>query len=301
MKKKTSWAEKLKDGMYPQQGHTGDLSPKRPFTLWLYLLIVFALSWPFQIIAAIWGLDLLSRYTLHAISMTMVTVGTFIAGRYVFKDGFRDAGWCWGNFKHYLTVVGLALLLWVVPTILSLLTGKVKLPDKLTYIQWIWIAIFMLDFVPCFGEEFGWRGYMLPQLAKRYTPRKAVLIHSVIWWMWHLPVLIGVGVWIGITSAEEMKLPVISAIIIITTGTVIIGAIPAILHGVVFAYIWVWSGSLAVVTVYHLAYDGIRDSIESFIGSGTITGIWSVMVLVILGIILLWKGNWKSLEANKNE
>jgi len=28
----------------------------RSFSLWLYLLIVFALSWPFQIIAAIWGL-----------------------------------------------------------------------------------------------------------------------------------------------------------------------------------------------------------------------------------------------------
>src|SRR3990172_1139722 len=89
----------------------------REFSLWLYLLIVFGLSWPFQIIAAIWGLELLPRYTLHAVSMTMVTVGTFIAGRYVFKDGFSGAGWRWGRLKHYLAVIGFALLLWAVPAI----------------------------------------------------------------------------------------------------------------------------------------------------------------------------------------
>lgn len=301
VKKKTSWQEKLVNSDYPQQDYTDALPSRRPFSLWLYLLIVFGLSWPFQIIAAIWGLDLLPIYTLHAISMTMVTVGTFIAGRYVFKDGFSGSGWCWGKLKHHLTVIGLVLLLWAVPTIFDLLTGSIKLPDKLTYIQWIWIAIFLLNFIPCFGEEFGWRGYMLPRLAKRYTPRKAVLVHSVIWWIWHLPVLIGVGVWTGIMSAEEMNLSVSVEIAVTVAAVVILSAIPGILHGVVFAYIRVWSGSLAVVTVYHLAFDGVRDSIQSFIGSGPITGIWSVMILLMLGIMLLWKGNWKSLEANKNE
>ena len=53
---------------------------KRSFSLWLYLLIVFGLSWPFQIVAAIWGIELLPRYVLHATSMCIVTVGTFIAG-----------------------------------------------------------------------------------------------------------------------------------------------------------------------------------------------------------------------------
>lgn len=62
-----------------------------PFSLWRYLLIVFCLSWPFQIVAAIWGIELPPRYSLHATSMFMVTIGTFIAGRYVFRDGFGGA------------------------------------------------------------------------------------------------------------------------------------------------------------------------------------------------------------------
>jgi len=288
--------ENLKDGECLQKSYEGVSSTKRPFALWLYLLIVFGLSWPFQIIAAIWGWDLLPRYTLHAASMTMVTVGTFICGRYVFKDGFGDAGRHWGKLKHYLAVVGLVLLLWVVPAIVDLLLGKIKLPEKLTCIQWIWIAVFMLDFIPCFGEEFGWRGYMLPRLAKRYTPRKAVFVHSVIWWVWHWPVLIGIGAWIGITSAEEMKLPVVVASIITAAAVVILGALPSILHGAIIAYFWVWSGSLAVVTVYHLAYDGIRDSIGYFIGGGDVSGFFGMLVSVLLGAILIWKGNWKKLE-----
>lgn len=276
-----------------------DYAPKRPFSLWLYLLIVFALSWPFQIIAAIWGADLLPRYTLHAISMTMVTLGTLIAGRYVFKDGFAQAGWQWGRPKHYLAVIGFALLLWALPTIIELAIGQTTLPEVLSITDWIWITIFLLDFIPCFGEEFGWRGYMLPHLAERFSPRKAVLVHSIIWYIWHWPILIGLAVWMGIAGAAEMELPVWAAIAVMMLAILILGAVPAILHGVVFAYFWVWSASLAVVTVYHLAYDGVRDSIQTFIGSGSISAIWANVGIIALGAILLWKANWTPLAQNR--
>jgi len=55
----------------------------------LYLLIVFALSWPPQIAFALWGNDPTSGYLLSSLSMAMVTVGTFIAGRWVFETGPR--------------------------------------------------------------------------------------------------------------------------------------------------------------------------------------------------------------------
>lgn len=274
-------------------------SQARSFSLWLYLLIVFGLSWPFQIIAAIWGTELLPRFSLHATSMFMVTVGTFIAGRYVFRDGFAGAGWRWGKPKHYLAVVGLALLLWAVPTIADLALGTLSLPDKVTGTQLVWILVFLTGFVPCFGEEFGWRGYMLPRLAQRFSPRKAVLIHAVIWWAWHLPILVGVGVWTGIAVAPEMGLSVVLSVAITVASTVIFGAIPAVLHGVVFAYIWTRTRSLAVATVYHTAFDGVRDSLQTTIGLGPIAALWALVVLVILGIVFLWKGNWKNLEPDR--
>lgn len=39
-----------------------------------------------------------------------------------------------------------------------------------------------------FGEEFGWRGYLLPKLMP-LGGRKAVLISGVIWGVWHWPVI----------------------------------------------------------------------------------------------------------------
>lgn len=273
-----------------------DTYPSRPFSLWLYILIVFGLSWPFQIIAAIWGTELLPRFLLHSTSMFMVTVGTFIAGRYVFRDGFADAGWRWGKLKHHLLVIGLVLLLWALPTIADLAVGTLNLPDKVTGKQLIWISVFLTGFIPCFGEEFGWRGYMLPHLARRYKPRKAVLIHSIIWWIWHLPVLVGIGVWAGIAGAAKAGLPVWASVAVTTAATVIFGAVPAILHGVVFAYIWTRSRSLAVVTVYHLAFDGVRDSILNTVGAGPIAVTWASVLLIVLGIAFLWKGNWSNLQ-----
>ena len=69
----------------------------RPFSCWPYLLIVCGLSWPFQFVSAIWARDLLSIYVLNAASMMMVTLGTFLCGRFVFRDGFAGAGWKWGK------------------------------------------------------------------------------------------------------------------------------------------------------------------------------------------------------------
>lgn len=38
------------------------------------------------------------------------------------------------------------------------------------------------------GEEFGWRGYALPLLLKKYNPNAASLILGSIWAFWHLPI-----------------------------------------------------------------------------------------------------------------
>ncbi|WP_313692569.1 CPBP family intramembrane glutamic endopeptidase [Halorarum halobium] len=39
-----------------------------------------------------------------------------------------------------------------------------------------------------FGEEFGWRAYLLPKLLPLGT-RRAVLLHGVVWGVWHWPLI----------------------------------------------------------------------------------------------------------------
>lgn len=45
----------------------------------------------------------------------------------------------------------------------------------------VWIVTFGL------GEESGWRGFLLPELSKRFSLRVSALIVAVIWMLWHLP------------------------------------------------------------------------------------------------------------------
>jgi uncharacterized protein len=43
------------------------------------------------------------------------------------------------------------------------------------------------------GEEWGWRGYVLPRLQAKHSALVASLIVGVIWGVWHLPKFLGTG------------------------------------------------------------------------------------------------------------
>lgn len=45
------------------------------------------------------------------------------------------------------------------------------------------------------GEEYGWRGFLLPRLLERYDLLRSSLVSGMIWGVWHYPAyLIGTGV-----------------------------------------------------------------------------------------------------------
>lgn len=270
---------------------TQKVETQRPFSLTLYLLIVFGLSWPLQIIFALSDETLNLGY-LNLISMVMVTVGTFIAGRYVFRDGFKHAGWRWGKPSQYLWTFGLALFIFAVPSLLENLLGLHTVPAGISAgtILAGFAGSFLLTLIPGFGEEFGWRGYMLRHLVKRFTTRKAVLVHAFIWWAWHLPVIFTIGVRQGIGASVGESILLISLITLI----------PSMMNAVIFAYVWTATKSLAVSSVYHSAYDEVRDAIEKTVGFGPLVSIWEMAVTTLLGAFLLWKGNWQPLTEEKN-
>lgn len=47
----------------------------------------------------------------------------------------------------------------------------------------------ILNGIPTFGEEFGWRAYLQPKLLKLMSPRAAVILTGVIWGVWHAPLI----------------------------------------------------------------------------------------------------------------
>ncbi|MEL1135769.1 CPBP family intramembrane glutamic endopeptidase [Desulfitobacterium sp. THU1] len=99
------------------------------------------------------------------------------------------------RFKlRWMTVVFSLLLLYALASVFThaIVTGhwpdwsRFGLTEKLPNFNiWqtslVWILTFGL------GEESGWRGYMLPELYKRYSLLKSALIVAGVWIIWHLP------------------------------------------------------------------------------------------------------------------
>jgi len=41
------------------------------------------------------------------------------------------------------------------------------------------------------GEELGWRGFLLPELQRSFSPVKSSLIIGIVWTCWHIPLFFG--------------------------------------------------------------------------------------------------------------
>jgi uncharacterized protein len=67
------------------------------------------------------------------------------------------------------------------------------------------------------------------------------------------------------------------------------------LHAVIFAFVWARTNSITVATVYHAAFDEVRDTVESAVGFGPLVNNWQMIVITIAGGLLLWKVNWNEL------
>lgn len=52
------------------------------------------------------------------------------------------------------------------------------------------IAYSIVVFFPAFGEEWGWRGYLMPKLTAIMSKPAAIVAGGVIWGLWHAPLTI---------------------------------------------------------------------------------------------------------------
>ena len=55
----------------------------------------------------------------------------------------------------------------------------------------------LISLMSALGEEIGWRGFMVPALCEKLGLNKTLLISSLFWCCWHLPLLIGGGYMAG--------------------------------------------------------------------------------------------------------
>lgn len=176
----------------------------------IYLLLAFGIAWcifiAFYLTGHRWdgtnqwleslvGLGMLAPLIAHTLTRLITKEGFAMTGEGSMMLGisFRDKKW-----KYYLIAMLLPWFYTEISRVLPLII-KPKLWDneyykvleidkRLIFIYPLIVIIqaTILSFA-AFGEEAGWRGYMMPKLIKLMGLKKAVFVGGIIWGIWHAP------------------------------------------------------------------------------------------------------------------
>lgn len=178
--------------------------------LLIYLALSFALAWAvffaFILTGHQWdgsnpnlesfaGLGMLAPFMAHVLTRLITKEGFAMTGKDSMMMGISFKNKKWFYFLFAMIVpwiyfeIGHVLNFLIYPEIFD--------PEGYRKYE---ISKNMLIFVPitsilqgtivsfaAFGEEGGWRGYMMPKLMNLMGTKKAVLIGGIIWGLWHAP------------------------------------------------------------------------------------------------------------------
>ena len=283
----------------------------------IYIGITFGLTWAYCLAivypvangTSLSGVPAMATQLAVAATMFFPSIGVLLT-RLITREGFKNA---WlrpnlkGHAKHYLlawfgpgilTFLGMGIyfllfpnhfdptLSYFVAVLESAGASMEMLPIPIGMLMLIQCAqaFFLapaLNFVTCFGEEWGWRGYLLPKVSKHFSTIPTLLITGVIWGLWHAPLTIighnyGLGYWgFPFTGIAMMCLFCITLGIFLSFVTLKTGScIPAILgHGAV--------NGIAAIGIYFT-----NDGGNPFVGPAP-TGIVGMIPFMVVAVFMV--------------
>jgi membrane protease YdiL (CAAX protease family) len=226
-----------------------------------FLVGAFVLSWPFLIFGSGWfdpGRDPLKRYLFMCMGMLMVALSAFLTRVLVERRGFGAVGWNLGHGRWYLAVLLFCSLLWLGPPLAALALGKMDWNRDLAREELLVIVLSLGGFslLAGFGEEFGWRGYLLPRLlSERSIVRGVLVLVGLVWGIWHCALAVGPllrAVLEGTANWLSLVGPTL------TQFAQMIGASLAL--SFIFGAVWLRSRSIFLSSFLHGYWIGIRDA-----------------------------------------
>ncbi|MBN2393452.1 MAG: CPBP family intramembrane metalloprotease [Anaerolineae bacterium] len=255
----------------------------------VFTVLVIALGWLGWLVGASGGSaesrDLGSL--IFVISPLVVCVALRLFG----GDGWQDLGFK-PKFKGNSLDYALSVLIYPVAVGLVLLVGAMSggitfdfSGDKAVVFVPVLLSALVFNFVRNIFEEFGWRGYLTPKLAKLALPNvTAHLITGAIWGIWHLPY------YLGLLNASEIRLYTSQNLIVFILFT-ILGLVAAsiafgeirLLTGSVWPAVLMHAVSNAIIlTLLTGGYARVQSTTELLFTPG-MHGILSMIVIVIIG------------------
>lgn len=160
------------------------------------------------------------------------------------------------------------------------------------------LLVFVSGFITAFGEEYGWRGFLLPELLKSYSKIKASTVVGIVWALFHIPAVF----FLNYTSLGMEKA-------LLTTG---VQALAAFFLSYVFCQCYLISFRVLPVVLMHRFWNAYNPRIlgsvyenkEGLIFRGydhvlliNGEGVFGVIIGAIFAavvIFMLYKGNKKS-------
>jgi len=278
------------------------MDPKDRRAVLFFLALTFGFTWSLNLLLLMSGGLNISALQLQ---MLIPAICAMITITLVTKERIRDFGIRLGRIKYYawaflipiavngsaylLThILGLAKLDPSMPGLAPLL-ANIPIPIEQLILTVLVQALFLgpLTGLPfTFGEEFGWRAFLLSKLLPLGKGR-AVVLHGVIWGVWHAPVIAMGHNYPGYPSIGP---------ILMVVSTIFLGTFLG----------WIYFASNSIVAP-SLAHGAINQSASVFIlfmtGLNPITGgVTGMPGLLLWGLVALalWKtGKFQVIEIPK--
>lgn len=206
-------------------------------------------------LSIIGGVVMAGGYEIGALILVIGPVLMMLLLRFFAGDGFKDAGLNL-NFKNkwgwYLaSFFGPPVLIFII-IILGVVFGMTSIKDELSiFIPALFLGIATQFFPRLFlslCEEFGWRGYLEPQLVKLGVPDiQRHLFVGFIWALWHFPLILA-------TNYTEISLSIFLPFFVIgiMISAIVYGQIlkgsgtvwtSVLIHGIANTVIWALIGN----------------------------------------------------------
>ena len=269
--------------------------------LLIYLMLAFGLTWIIFFIyilsGNIWAADGEITGMDQFVSLGMLCPAlAMLLTRYVTREGFavtgkdsmllgisfKDKKWVYFVIAMLLPWIyvelGNALTLLISPNAFDShnpkLLGLADNERAIVYIQPIAAIVSgATASFAAFGEEAGWRGYMMPKIIKLWGVGKAVVIGGIIWGMWHWP-LTYIGHNFGM---EYFGYPFAGFAAM---------CVLCIFMGIILTYVTYKSGSIWPATILHAINNASPSVLQYFINHDKMAG-WrsDSVVSFLIGIL----------------
>lgn len=219
----------------------------------------------------------------------------------LFGESVRDLGWAWGSGRYQVWAY-LIPLLYALPVYLVVWSsglggfydadfvvkaakeyGLANLPIPAALIGYVLLSM-SAGFIPktarALGEEIGWRGFLVPELAKVTGFAGVGLISGLMWAAWHYPSILfsnyneGTPAWYALTCFTVM---VVSS-------------------GFIAAWLRLRSASVWPAAIYHGAHNMFIQLIFTPLTTNTGNTAWYIdefgaglAITSLIGAIIVWR------------